>query len=368
MTFRPLIVTGWVVFLMPQALAEPSVLTTPLLKQTFSGARLDLDTPLGTTIPIRFTKDGLMSGDAGSTLGPVLGSTRDRGRWHVADDKLCLKFFRWFDAKERCLDVRLDGTRLFWREPGGENGTATLVETAPVVVADAPKQVVVADAPKQVVADAPKQVVVADNPKPVAPAQPQVQQPVAVASPQAPQQIVASAQETVAVPVPTAHVPPLLPFASATQAAVNAVPPPPPKPVALEQPAEPKIETTSIVPAATPAVAEQPKPAPVQTASKSPDSPKKPMLAKAVRASLGAASVPPPRRFRVLRVAANDVLNVRRGPSEYDVPVGNIPPDGRGIEITGDCRNYWCPIRFARTTGWVNGLYLAEEMGRPGRR
>ena len=126
--------------------ADPVRLSSDDLKATFNGALLELDTPLGTTIPIRFGKDGLVSGNAGA-LGPVLGAVKDRGRWHVANDQLCLKFFRWFDAKLRCLAVGLDGTRLNWRDTSGETGTATLVERAPVLLAMT-KPVKPATAPK----------------------------------------------------------------------------------------------------------------------------------------------------------------------------------------------------------------------------
>jgi uncharacterized protein YraI len=68
--------------------------------------------------------------------------------------------------------------------------------------------------------------------------------------------------------------------------------------------------------------------------------------------------------YRVRGVAPYDVLNVRRGPSEEHVQIAAIPPSGRRVEITGQCRADWCPIRYGGVTGWVNSYYLAEEGAR----
>lgn len=68
--------------------------------------------------------------------------------------------------------------------------------------------------------------------------------------------------------------------------------------------------------------------------------------------------------FRVSRVDEGDMLYVRSGPSEYHEAVGSIPARGRGVEIVGECRELWCPIRRGRLTGWVNRYYLAEDAGR----
>jgi len=65
--------------------------------------------------------------------------------------------------------------------------------------------------------------------------------------------------------------------------------------------------------------------------------------------------------FRVVRVAMDDALVVRSGPSEFHAAIGAIPADGDGLQIIGDCRDPWCPIRHNGITGWVNRYYLAEE-------
>lgn len=64
--------------------------------------------------------------------------------------------------------------------------------------------------------------------------------------------------------------------------------------------------------------------------------------------------------YRVVRVAPDDMLNIRSGPSAGYPIVGRIPPQGRGVRITAGC-DEWCPVRYNGTSGWVNGSYLAAE-------
>ena len=70
--------------------------------------------------------------------------------------------------------------------------------------------------------------------------------------------------------------------------------------------------------------------------------------------------------FQVAGVEAYDVLNIRVGPSTDHAVIGAIPPNGRGVKIVGACVQYWCPINHRGASGWVNRIYLAEEMPAPG--
>ncbi len=83
---------------------EPKKLSSAMLGETVPGSTIALDTPIGTKIPMRFTADGLVTGEAG-VLGTYLGAAKDRGRWSVDGDKLCIKWFRWFDSEPRCMEI-----------------------------------------------------------------------------------------------------------------------------------------------------------------------------------------------------------------------------------------------------------------------
>ncbi|KPL88045.1 hypothetical protein SE16_09505 [Ardenticatena maritima] len=75
----------------------------------------------------------------------------------------------------------------------------------------------------------------------------------------------------------------------------------------------------------------------------------------------------PEERYRVVRVADDDVLNVRNGPGvEYDI-VGTLPPDAEGVRIVGDPvqvnDSFWVQIEWNDVQGWVNSFYLAPMQG-----
>lgn len=334
-----LLVATSCVFAAAGAVAEPLRLSSATLKELLTGALIEFDTPLHTTMPVRFTKDGLVSGKAG-VLASVLGAERDRGRWWVENDQLCVKWFRWFEAKRRCVVVHQEGDRLFWR---GEDrsGTASVVEHA---------------AKPQVASAAPKEM---PETQPPAPAPARAIEPEAIAAPQAP---VTGARQA---PVPTeepADEPSRMTFATAGAAgsvpfhlfpsAVAAPASAQPEPTASAAPAPAAPDSMAAaslgMPPETPAPAA--KPAEVERKMAVRRAPKTAASSLVMRTS-----------FRVAGVDADDILNVRSGPSETAAPVGAIPPEGRGVKIVGPCREAWCPIEHGRTRGWVNRYYLAAE-------
>ena len=122
------------------AMAEPVRMSGDDIKRAMPGALLEIDTPLRISIPVKVGTDGLVSAEAGA-LGLTLGATKDRGRWWTDGDKLCMKWFRWFDAKPRCMVLLRDGNRVQWSEGSGESGTATITEAAPIVAAVEPRHI-----------------------------------------------------------------------------------------------------------------------------------------------------------------------------------------------------------------------------------
>lgn len=344
---RRLVISG--LLLVPAAaVAEPMKLGASEIVDTFTGSRIELDTPLGTTIPVQFTDDGLMSGNAGS-LASVLGAAKDRGRWWVKDDRLCTKWFRWFDAEEQCLTIHMKDERVFWRRDDGKKGTATIIER-PVVVAEAPKTATPAikDAVRRPFAAA----TIATAPKP------QAKQPALKAGPRLaarPQ----SAAEQLGLP-PEAPADRSLFFvgmglARALQsqfAIASAEAAPASKLKAKPQPAKSAPPTKEFV---TAAVAAKPRAAPAKSAPPELN----PNSNRVTQPERGPQ--PAPVSFRVYGVADNDVLNVRNGPSEGHAVVGNIPPSASSVRMVGGCIALWCEIQFRSTRGWVNRYYLAQN-------
>jgi hypothetical protein len=114
----------------PPGHCEPVALDDAALKQVVAGKSVHIDTPLGVAIPVTYHGNGLMSGRAG-ILSYLLGAEQDRGRWWVADGKLCQKWFKWLDAKPSCMRLRQDGRTIYWRRDDGMTGTATLAAALP---------------------------------------------------------------------------------------------------------------------------------------------------------------------------------------------------------------------------------------------
>ena len=334
-----------VLFLAPAAAAaEPIQLGASDIKQAFTGSRVELDTPLGTTIPVQFTDDGLMSGHAGN-LASVLGAAKDRGRWWVNDDRLCTKWFRWFDAEVQCLTIHMKDERVFWRRDDGKKGTATIVERS-VVVAEAAKP------SAHPVKDPARRPFTAATPA-NAPT-PQTRPPVLKMGPRLAARPKSAAEQLGLPPEAPANrslffVGMGLARALQSQFAIaSAEAAPLPRPKAKSKPAHSASPTKVMVAAA---VVTDP-----QTASLKPSPANTGAIAETGR---GGPSLPV--SFSVYGVAADDFLNVRSGPSEGHAIIGNIPPNASTVRMIGGCIALWCEIQFRTTRGWVNRYYLAQN-------
>lgn len=302
------------------ALAEPAPLKGQAIKELVPGSVIHLDTPLGSKLPIRYTDDGLMSGEAGG-LASYLGAATDRGRWWVDKDKLCQKWFKWFDAEIQCLQLRQQGQRIFWSSDDGKTGTATIAMKAAPAPAYASAYAMGLHAPKSSIAAS---VEVAAEP-PVPTSTPQAARPVATTPP--------AIRPTVISQVP----------AETSVAALqpSELSPKKEKPNAIARPPQPPATASQSAPA-------KPVPEPLRVAN------------TPQPATPPAVSVVP--AFKVAGVEEDDVLNIRKGPSAEHAPVGAIPAYGQGVKIAGSCQSEWCPIVYRGVSGWVNRTFLIEDV------
>jgi hypothetical protein len=329
------------------AVAEPAPLRGEALRSIVPGAHIELDTPLKTVVPIRFSPDGLMTGEANG-LGTYLGSDRDRGRWRIAGDQLCLKWFRWFDAEERCLNLRRDEQRIYWDESGGENGTATLVTSGEEVAKATTRFALAAAGGVEQKTDpltpAPAQGSASNDKTPA--------EPVAATPPPTPAPDGATAPAVAVAPV-AANLSNLTIISRA-----EAATPPPALAAPAAQPAAPDAAAPPNQAAPTapkkPSVARaQPKRADKAAAAKD----------RAVKRPTRVSSAEPVNQptYQVAHVDEDDVLNIRNGPSEEHETIGEIPPDGRGVRMVGPCQTDWCPVAHGSAKGWVHRYYLEAE-------
>ena len=103
-------------------------------------------------------------------------------------------------------------------------------------------------------------------------------------------------------------------------------------------------------PDAEPTRGESPDPAPTVTASPTPAAP---------------GPSPAAKLYRVVGVAEDDVLYVRSKPGRQHSSVGEIPPNGVGIQILEGRervgQSTWVRVKYRGLTGWVNSRFLTEQ-------
>ena len=291
------------------ACAEPVAMNNEAIKTAVDGATVEIDTPLGTTVPMRFASDGTVSGEAGK-VAFFLGADRDHGKWWVARNLLCARWTVWFKGEISCMRLTRDGQKIAWQRSADlEEGTATLIPKAPV--------------------------------------EPPVK---------AQRSALGGPLET---PAPHAN------FAQAN-AAMTAPPLPDSPPVAVASVAAiPDFRAPAMT-----APRLQPIPAPPIAAGPVPARPIPPAVSAAVQntakapanRSKVAGMTPASPSFWVNGVARDDVLNMRREPSSEADIVGEIPADGHGVRIVGGCQEMWCLVSFDGAKGWVNRSYLMYEL------
>jgi hypothetical protein len=72
-----------------------------------------------------------------------------------------------------------------------------------------------------------------------------------------------------------------------------------------------------------------------------------------------------PGTYKVVGVAANDVLYIRPSPGDLKSSVGSIPSNATGVQVTGSGvrsgRSVWSPVSYSGLSGWVNSRFLEKE-------
>jgi hypothetical protein len=282
------------------AAAEPSPLSGQEISDLVAGATVEIDAPLGFKVPLRYTRDGQVFGEASTALSFILGAASDTGRWWVEQHQICHKWKVWFNSYPQCFRMTKKGQTFYWRTFDDKTGTAVIVAPAPPV-------------------------------QTAAAAQPSVLE----------ERVIRARQPESAKPTASTE---------------------PPHPIArpVARPETPKQATEQS--------GQEKAPAPAMRAASSLPPSSRAMSASVLgsqagglpRARLQSAAAPQP-AFMVVNVAHGDVLNVRKGPSVHFEVVGGLPPDSRGVTVTGACQSRWCPVEHPLASGWVNTTYLARE-------
>jgi hypothetical protein len=288
------------------AAAQPAALDNEALRSAVAGTTVHLHTSIGISVPITYHENGTLDGQAGK-LSWYLGAATDKGRWWVANGKLCQRWDVWLKRETQCMRIRNLGNKVYWDRDDGENGTATIVARAAGPVS---RQVALATPRAGLGGPAPDVARQAD-----------------------PDKRVKAARD--AQPPMTAA---LVPSAAATDTSKAAAP---------------------AAPSTAKAAA---KPAPQRLASAAQASPKvSPSPSQALAQSAVPATNADTARYRVVQVRNGDVLNIRSGPRASAPAIGAIPPDAIGVRMLTSCAADWCFVSHGAQVGWVHRAFLAAE-------
>lgn len=97
------------------------------IKSKIAGKRIFLRVPLGGEFPLRYRKNGVVTGD-GSALG--LGkymAPKEAGRWWVKNDQLCQQWDSWYKGQVACFQLFETGqNKLYWKRNDGRSGSARI--------------------------------------------------------------------------------------------------------------------------------------------------------------------------------------------------------------------------------------------------
>jgi hypothetical protein len=117
---------GILLALAPLSFAQAQQLAGEALQKAIAGKTVYIATPLG-EVPIRYSRNGRVSGRTELALLDGESITADRGRWWVSESRLCLRWRSWMGGKTHCFTMhRLSSTVVRWRRDDGKSGTARL--------------------------------------------------------------------------------------------------------------------------------------------------------------------------------------------------------------------------------------------------
>jgi hypothetical protein len=110
----------------PFGFAQAGELVGTDLHNAIAGKMVYIDTPLG-EVPVHYAKNGNLTGRTELALLDGESTAFDRGRWWVADKKLCIQWQNWMGGKAHCFTMhRLGPNVIHWRREDGKTGTARL--------------------------------------------------------------------------------------------------------------------------------------------------------------------------------------------------------------------------------------------------
>ena len=115
--------------------AQPGRLSGASIQELVTGATVNMHTPVGTIVPVKYAEDGTVTGTTSGVVAYYLGASKDRGRWWIKGRRLCQQWKVWFSGKPKCIEIRRQGQKFHWKDLDGKTGVATLVRPANAKIA-----------------------------------------------------------------------------------------------------------------------------------------------------------------------------------------------------------------------------------------
>lgn len=97
------------------------------LRQAIEGRTVFLSTPYGLELPLRYERDGQVTGDVSGFRLAAMFAPRETGRWWIDGSRLCQQWPTWYDGETACFTIRMEGDNsLSWTRNDGLQGTARI--------------------------------------------------------------------------------------------------------------------------------------------------------------------------------------------------------------------------------------------------
>lgn len=106
--------------------AGEEALTGVALQSAVAGRTVYIDTPMG-EVPIRYLKNGSVSGRTELALLDGESTAVDHGRWWVSENRLCIRWKNWMEGATHCFTMhRIGPAHVRWRREDGKSGVARI--------------------------------------------------------------------------------------------------------------------------------------------------------------------------------------------------------------------------------------------------